>query len=226
MSRIEKEHGEEHNFYQSYTDLMMGLIAVLIVACSVMSVKLFDANTTKELALRINNFANLVQCIKEKSEYFEYHKEFERIELKKTISFPSWKSTIQYKDQVMLEAAGEELYDIINRYANENLSFKITIEGRSANASEKDLTYIEKGTDEYEEAAVLSYRRAKALYSLWHEIGGIKRLERKGKVEFFIAGSGLEGKYRYEDDEEWRNKTCVIHIIPYISPDICTETKK
>ena len=99
------------------------------------------------------------------------------------------------------------------------VSFKIVIEGRAAlsvDSCKNNPNY--PSSAQKTSADILSYHRAHSLYLLWKEyeiLGDIEKEESKGEI--FVCGSGFGGKNRYKDGEEDKNKTFVIHIIPYIN---------
>ena len=234
MSRFNlKNEGEEHNFWQNYTDLMAGLLIVFIITSLVAwygYIKLRDTigdagdndgdiKTRLEQLIKIIEFNTAQKSLE--SEYFHYNEQYQRFECKSDIMFEPNLANIPADKEEVFVKAGEELVNTILFKFKEsvNISFKIIIEGRAAR-------HLNKGSKEANEAAdrdlwhtmeIRSYERALSLYNLWNQNGIIKSIqEMNGEV--FISGSGFGGQGRYPNTpgQEELNKTFIIQIIPYI----------
>ena len=230
MGRISfKDNGEEHNFWQNYTDLMSGFLIVFIIASlsAYGSYRVFyqgaginegnigEIKVTAELYKTIRKFQKAQNSLN--SKYFVYNKEYQRFECKVDVEFTSESSTIPEGKKRDLINAGKELKKIIDDFkSSEDISFKVVIEGRAA--KKHDNPYPTQRNKDY--AAKLSYERARNLYLLWKGNGLLTSIEGKGgNGEVFVCGSGFEGKGRYSGygtNGEDRNKTFIIQIIPYI----------
>ena len=232
MSRISfKEEGEEHNFWQNYTDLMSGFLIVFIITSLVAygSYKVYvdlyhdkgitegninDIVINAELYKKIREFQEAQKSINRK--YFRYNEKFQRFECTVDVIFLPESPVIPtecYKD---LEAAGKEIEEIINKFKKStNVSFKIVIEGRAAQSHiSPNPTATQKAY-----AAKLSYERARNLHLFWKSKGLLNDIESQNG-EVFISGSGFEGKGRYTGygaNGEDKNKTFIIQIIPYLT---------
>ncbi len=224
MGRISfKDNGEEHNFWQNYTDLMSGFLIVFIIASlsaygsyRITIEKLDSIKVTAELYEKIQKLQEAQDSLN--SKYFVYNKEYQRFECKVDVEFTSESSTIPEGKKRDLINAGKELMKIIDKFkGSKNISFKVVIEGRAA--KKHDNPYPTQRNKDY--AAKLSYERARNLYLLWKGNGLLTSIEGKdGNGEVFVCGSGFEGKGRYSGygvNGEDRNKTFIIQIIPYIN---------
>lgn len=231
MSRISfRDNGEEHNFWQNYTDLMSGFLIVFIITSLVAygSYKVYvdlyhdkgitenninDIVVNAELYKKIREFQEAQKSISRK--YFRYNEQYQRFECTVDVIFVSESPDIPSQFFNQLELAGKEIEEIINNFKEStNVSFKVVIEGRAAQKHNLNPT---KAQSDY--AARLSYERARNLHLFWKTKGILKDVE-KQNGEVFISGSGYEGKGRYTGygpDGEDRNKTFIIQIIPYIT---------
>ena len=232
MSRISfKEDGEEHNFWQNYTDLMSGFLIVFIITSLVAygSYKVYvDLYHSKGITeSNINDIvvnANLYKKIREFQEaqksinqkYFKYNDKFQRFECTVDVTFLPESPVIPVQCYNELEAAGKEIEEIVDKFKESaNVSFKIVIEGRAARShNNPNPTSAQRAY-----AARLSYERARNLHLFWKSKGLMKNIEDQNG-EVFISGSGFEGKGRYTGygaNGEDKNKTFIIQIIPYIT---------
>ncbi len=232
MGRISfKDNGEEHNFWQNYTDLMSGFLIVFIIASlsaygsykeyfdlyhekGITEKNIDTIMVNAELYKKIRDFQEAQKSLN--SKYFVYKKEYQRFECKVDVEFTSESSTIPEGKKRDLINAGKELKKIIDDFkGSENISFKVVIEGRAA--KKHDNPYPTQRNKDY--AAKLSYERARNLYLLWKGNRLLTSIE-DGNGEVFVCGSGFEGKGRYSGygtNGEDRNKTFIIQIIPYIN---------
>lgn len=232
MSRLSfRDNGEEHNFWQNYTDLISGFLIVFIITSLVALgnyqtiVGLFKKEGVKEATVRdyIVN-AELYKKIRDFQEaqgsisrhYFKYNKEYQRFECTVDVVFEQDSIRIPEIYYSALEKAGIEIDNIIQQFAaSNNVSFKVVIEGRAAKPH--DLPNPTAKNKEY--AAKLSYGRARNLYLFWRDRGLLKNIDQRNG-EIFISGSGYEGKGRYSGygpEGEDKNKTFIIQIIPCIT---------
>lgn len=232
MSRLSfREEGEEHNFWQNYTDLMSGFLIVFIIASLVAygSYKIYvdlyhekgitegninDIVVNAELYQKIREFQDAQKSINRK--YFKYNEKFQRFECTVDVMFQPESPVIPNQCYNDLEAAGKEIEDIIEKFKEStNVSFKVVIEGRAARSHDNP----NPSTAQKSYAARLSYERARNLHLFWKSKGLLKNIE-KQNGEVFISGSGFEGKGRYTGygvNGEDKNKTFIIQIIPYIN---------
>lgn len=232
MSRISfRDNGEEHNFWQNYTDLMSGFLIVFIITSLVAygSYKVYldlyhekgiteaninDIVINAELYKKIREFQDAQKSINRK--YFRYNEAYQRFECTVDVRFLPENPIIPQDCKAELIAAGKEIEDIIDKFKESaNVSFKVVIEGRAARSHSNP----NPTTDQKAYAARLSYERARNLYTLWKNEGILNDVEEKNG-EIFISGSGLDGKGRYTgfgSNGEDRNKTFIIQIIPYLT---------
>lgn len=232
MSRLSfREDGEEHNFWQNYTDLMSGFLIVFIITSLVAygSYKVYvdlyhnkgitegninDIVVNAELYKKIREFQEAQKSINRN--YFKYNAQYQRFECTVNVTFAPESPIIPQSSYSQLIEAGKEVEDIIEKFIESaNVSFKVVIEGRAArphdtpNPNEAQKAF----------AASLSYNRARNLHLFWTNRGLLRNIE-KENGEVFISGSGYEGKGRYTGygpNGEDRNKTFIIQIIPYIA---------
>lgn len=232
MSRLSfREDGEEHNFWQNYTDLMSGFLIVFIITSLVAygSYKVYvdlyhnkgitegninDIVVNAELYKKIREFQEAQKSINRN--YFKYNAQYQRFECTVNVTFAPESPIIPQSSYSQLIEAGKEVEDIIEKFKESaNVSFKVVIEGRAArphdtpNPNEAQKAF----------AASLSYNRARNLHLFWTNRGLLRNIE-KENGEVFISGSGYEGKGRhtgYGPNGEDRNKTFIIQIIPYIA---------
>ena len=145
MSRIKfHDDGEEHNFWQNYTDLMSGFLIVFIIASivaynqynekeSLMSqlVEMAGGSKTgklsdldKERLVKLVSNAELYEKVSAfdkaqeslNSQYFHFDSLYRRFECKLDVQFVSDSSTIDSKYLKQLVQAGNEFVDIFNSY--------------------------------------------------------------------------------------------------------------
>ena len=231
MSRISfRDNGEEHNFWQNYTDLMSGFLIVFIITSLVAygSYKVYvdlyhnkgiteaninDIVVNAELYKKIREFQEAQKSISRK--YFRYNEEYQRFECTVDVLFAPDRPeipTMYYKE---LEAAGHEIDQIIEQFkTSTNVSFKVVIEGRAAKKHN-----VKLDAKQMAYGARLSFERARNLHLFWKSKGILNNLEEQNG-EVFISGSGFGGKGRYTGygpDGEDKNKTFIIQIIPYIT---------
>lgn len=232
MSRISfRENGEEHNFWQNYTDLMSGFLIVFIITSLVAygSYKVYvdlyhnkgitenninDIVINADLYKKICEFQEAQDSINRK--YFKYNKEYQRFECTVDVLFAPESPVIPPTCYWKLREAGKEVEEIVDEFKEStNVSFKVVIEGRAA----KSHSNPNPSADQRAYAARLSYERARNLYLLWKNDSLLTKIEQQ-KGEVFISGSGYEGKGRhtgYGPNGEDKNKTFIIQIIPYIT---------
>lgn len=199
-----KNPGEQHNAWQSYADLMAGLVIVFLIAAVGYLVSNDEGRKIKAIMA-----AQKELC--EKSENFYYNEEYNRFECKIFVVFPNWDArrdarpqevhwTIPTDNRDALVKAGRELKDYIDRMKNkyEDVEFEILIDGRISGSSDGP------GCQQ------LSYMRAYSLYELWKS----ENLFDNTKDNIHAAGSSSGGRGRYGDE---RDRTFIIQIIPYLT---------
>lgn len=232
MSRLSfRDDGEEHNFWQNYTDLMSGFLIVFIITSLVAygSYKVYvdlyhdkgitesnihDIVVNAELYKKIREFQDAQKSINRK--HFRYNEKYQRFECTVNVTFDSESPVIPQACYAQLAEAGKEVEDIIDEFKESaNVSFKVVVEGRAARSHSNP----NPSNDQKAYAARLSYERARNLYLFWKNRGLLNNIEQQNG-EVFISGSGFEGKGRYTGygaNGEDRNKTFIIQIIPYIT---------
>lgn len=232
MSRISfRENGEEHNFWQNYTDLMSGFLIVFIITSLVAygSYKVYvdlyhnkgitenninDIVINAEIYKKICEFQEAQDSIIRK--YFKYNEEYQRFECTVDVMFAPESPAIPPTCYSKLKEAGKEVEEIVDKFKEStNVSFKVVIEGRAA----KSHSNPNPSADQRAYAARLSYERARNLYLFWKNDSLLTNIEQQNG-EVFISGSGYEGKGRYTGygpNGEDKNKTFIIQIIPCIT---------
>lgn len=203
MKILAKNTGEQHNFWQNYTDLMSGLMLIFLIASVGYVVSQDDSRKIKAIINAQKELAN-------QSQYFTYNEQFNRFECIIDVEFAAYSlvhdidvaSQIPYKAETDLIKAGKELRKFIDTQKNkyEGIDFEILIDGRAAG-------HYQSGTL----VPQISYRRAFSLYDLWYRNG----LFDNTKDNIHPAGSGYGGVGRYPDFDD-RNRTFIISIIPFI----------
>ena len=246
MTRLNfRDSAEEHNFWQNYTDLMAGFLIVFIIT-SLMAyvgyksfVDIFTANSNGEVTVKdvivnhklykkIREFQIVSKELGNKSKYFKYNDEFRRFECSIDVQFEPRDAIIKKQYKADLIAAGHELETLVSSYQDkaDNIAFKIIIDGRAANNLSKDINGGKpwvKGDANWKETEVKSYERARAVRDLWEANGIFNADSNHSNIDVIISGSGFGGSGRYKQqkgvnvDNEARNKTFIIQIIPYIN---------
>ena len=149
MSRLSfRKEGEEHNFWQNYSDLMAGFLIVFIIASLVAYsnykkyVDLYyekgitegninDIVVKADLYNKITEFQRAQKSLN--SEYFRYNDTYDRFECKVDVQFDSDDSTLPASSKDVMVEAGRELEKILTNFAQStNVAFKIVIDGRAA----------------------------------------------------------------------------------------------
>ena len=230
MGRIDfKDNGEEHNPYQSYTDLMSGFLIVFIIA-SVISItgigagpngKGGDGNVTEKLRDAIIELQKAQKEISNKD--LEYDTLYNVLRLKREINFQAEKYDIPEENKDYLIKVGESVEKIADKFKNnEHIGLNIIIDGR-----------IEAGKIERQRGNQyrLSYNRALSLFYLWAD-ENIVHLSYDDKPQsrssaltdknVIIAGSGKGGEARIEG----KNKTFIIRLVPYVKTDLTNENTR
>ena len=233
MGRLNfRSQGEEHNFWQNYTDLMSGFLIVFIIAslvayssymryvdlyhrAGVTEANIHDIYVNAELAKKIKEFQEAQKSLD--NQYFSYNEKYNRFECKIDVMFAPNDASLPAVNKAELIEAGRALEGILMKFSEStNVAFKIIIEGRAARRHGirlEDIPEWQKKLIEH-----LSYSRARNLYELWKQNQIMTHVEDLNG-EVFISGSGLEGQGRYTgygENGEDRNKTFIIQIIPYI----------
>ena len=191
MSRLSfREDGEEHNFWQDYTDLMSGFLIVFIITSLVAygSYKVYvdlyhnkgitegninDIVVNAELYKKIREFQEAQKSINRN--YFKYNAQYQRFECTVNVTFAPESPIIPQSSYSQLIEAGKEVEDIIEKFKESaNVSFKVVIEGRAArphdtpNPNEAQKAF----------AASLSYNRARNLHLFWTNRGLLRNIEK------------------------------------------------
>lgn len=240
-----RDNGEDHNFWQNYTDLMSGFLIVFIIT-SLMAyvgyksfVDIFTVNSNGEVTVKdvivnhklykkIREFQVVSKELGKKSKYFKYNDEFRRFECSIDVQFVSESAIIEDQYKSDLIAAGYELESLVSSYQSkaDNIAFKIIIDGRAANNLSSAVNGgkpWKKGDAAWKTMEVRSYERARAVRDLWESNGIFNADSNHTNIDVIISGSGFGGSGRYKQqkginvDNEARNKTFIIQIIPYIN---------
>lgn len=229
-----KDTGDEHNFWQNYTDLMSGFLIVFIITSlvaynsyrgffelyygvGVTEANINDIVVNAKLYKKIKEFQEAQNQLQ--SKYFAYSPRFDRFECTVDVLFNPEDPIIPEGNKEALIAAGKELERIIKKFVTTtDVAFKVIIEGRAA---QRFGTNPDSAHKNY--AETLSYNRARNLKNLWLENGILTNIETL-HGELFVSGSGYGGQGRHtaktdpqSKDPEGLNKTFIIQIVPYIT---------
>lgn len=195
MSRLNlRREGEEHNFWQNYTDLMTGFLIVFIIASltaystyrvyvdkfeklGVSEANIKDIIIDAELYRKIKEFQDAQKTLD--TEYFTFNEEYGRFEYTRDVQFDSGDYTHirpEYQDDLI--RAGKQLDSIMTAFnQNTGVKFKVVIEGRLANHLQPGETWIEPSmTKEWDKALQNSYQRAHTVVDLWQSNGVMSNL--------------------------------------------------
>lgn len=222
--------GEEHDFWQNYTDLMSAFLIVFIITSIVAWYGYIrvtgelggdggNIKVTIEQSRMIREFMEAQKSLN--SNYFKYNDVYKRFECTVDVLFDENEAKIPTENMAELIAAGRELENIIEAFnSSVQVAFKVIIEGRAARHQNKgsDAENIAADKSAWSYAETLSYNRARNLYNLWIQNNILENLE-EINGEIFISGSGFGGQGRYVGygrEGEGRNKTFIIQIVPYL----------
>ena len=179
--------GEEHNFWQNYTDLMSGFLIVFIVASLVAysSYKIYvdlyhekgitEANVNDiiinaELYQKIREFQDAQKSLN--SQYFRYNEQYKRFECKIDVQFTSNDFEHILPEYVEdLKNAGRELDSILSQFTKTTgVMFKVVVEGRLANnLKDGGIHWVtpEGNPSAWKQGLENSYKRALTVVELW-----------------------------------------------------------
>ena len=227
---------KESFFWTSYSDLMTSLFLVMLVLLVIVAASLSknlrearrqisvakkEAEMARDAALaekakiewdyenikrELEKIKDVENSIKEiDSQHFYYDEHYNRFTLKglKT-NFHRYSSNIydlSKDDRDTLINVGKAISSFVTKakLKNSDADYIIVIEGQTS-------------ADGYKKNNELSYQRAMALMEFWtanKECG----LTRNSPCEFIISGSGAEGNFRDEEDDD-NNRRFVIPIMP------------
>lgn len=185
--------GEEHNFWQNYTDLMSGFLIVFIIASlvayssykvyvdlyhkkGITEVNINDIIINSELYKKIKQFQDAQSSLN--SEYFRYNSKFNRFECKIDVQFTAYDYEHIRPEYIQpLKKAGEELEGILQKFqetAGNQVRFKVIVEGRLANDLTDGGTHWvtpEEKPDLWKQGLENSYKRALTVVELWRSNG-------------------------------------------------------
>ena len=127
MSKLNfKNEGDEHNFWQNYTDLMSGFLVVFIITSLVAwygYIKVTGAiggdggsiKVTIEQSRMIREFNEAQKSLV--SEYFHYNEQYQRFECKSDIMFePNLANIPADKEEIFIEAGKELVNKILSKF--------------------------------------------------------------------------------------------------------------
>ena len=191
MSRLTfHKGGEEHNFWQNYTDLMSGFLIVFIIASLVAysSYKIYvdlyhkkgitetnihDIVINAELYKKIREFQEAEKSLN--NEYFQYNSDYNRFECKIDVQFTANDfQNIKPEYIEPLKEAGKYLETLITNFSDSTeVKFKVIVEGRLANdLRDQGANWVTpENTRRWNEGLVNSYKRASTVVELWRKNG-------------------------------------------------------
>lgn len=163
---------------------------------------------SQEKFKKINEITTALDKMSDES-YFRFNKACKRHELVHGGLFDFNSFVIKGNQKPMLIQVGRELASIINQVKVEDgVQYMLVIEGRAGRFEDEEMN------SKYNTFAKrLSYERAKALYDLW--IDNYIRFD-EDLCQVIISGSGFEGSCRYARNEEIKNRSFVIQLIPKV----------
>lgn len=189
-------------FWASYSDLMTSLFFVML---ALYAITYFLLSKQKKLAeeqlKRIQAMEESVQALAQK-QYFKYEERYKRFILKNAVEFEKGQSFIGFRYRTQLIEVGKEINELVKkgREQNTDVRYLIIVEGMASK-------------DNYQKNYELSYARAKSLYELWTNQGGL--YFDPEFTEVLLCGSGTGGVGRSENEPE--NQRFLIQIIPKFS---------
>ena len=197
MSRLSfHKDGEEHNFWQNYTDLMSGFLIVFIIASLVAysSYKIYvdlyhekgiteaninDIIINADLYEKIRQFQDAQKSLN--AQYFRYNEEYKRFECKIDVQFTANDfENIRPEYIEDLKNAGVELDSILTKFTETTgVMFKVIVEGRLANDLKNggaNWVTPENNPKAWKAAMENSYKRALTVVELWRSNGILSNL--------------------------------------------------
>lgn len=234
MSKIQfKDNGEEHNSYQSYTDLMSGFLIVFMVASVIAIVIYRDAIKWREEHEGIVNFIEAVLNdeggsgiditegdIQISLELYKAMNELRKAQEKisnKFIEYDSEHNMFRVKKHVEFEENDPKIPEKDKADLIEiGKSIQQVVTGFKGNDYIGFKIIVDGRIGEGEQEKIphsqrnLSYNRAHNLHLLW------KQHNILSQENLIVAGSGLEGEGR----EPGKNRTFVIQVVPYIKTNL------
>lgn len=188
--------GEEHNFWQNYTDLMSGFLIVFIIASLVAysSYKIYvdlyhekgiteaninDIIINADLYEKIRQFQDAQKSLN--SQYFRYNEQYKRFECKIDVQFTANDfENIRPEYIEDLKNAGVELDSILTKFTETTgVMFKVIVEGRLANDLKNggaNWVTPESNPKAWKAAMENSYKRALTVVELWRSNGILSNL--------------------------------------------------
>lgn len=217
MSRLNlKKDGEQHNFWQNYTDLMSGFLIVFIIASltayttyriyvnkfeelGVNEANIKDIIIDAELYRKIKNFQEAQEKLS--SQYFSYNSEYGRFECTIDVQFTANDfNTIQDEYREPLIEAGKQLDSIITQFSDTTgVKFKVIVEGRLANNLKEGQKWITPNDkEEWNRGMENSYKRARTVVELWRNAGIMKDLMIVDNSKYVTNQDHLDSNYSGE----------------------------
>ena len=200
-------------FWMSFSDLMISLFFVVLVLYVLTYIMLKKEQSKLEVENeKLNQILQLEQQFKPLQNdvdfiYLENCKKYISRELTSIEIFEPNETDIktQYIDATI--KVGQKLEQLLKELNSENegFSYLIIVEGNMAN------TWDQQYDSDNHYGYTTSYKRALAVYNLWHNSGIDLR---KYNSEILISGSGFSGMCR--DKVEDNNKRFSVQIIPKI----------
>jgi len=220
----------DDNFWPSYVDLLTSLffIVLLLFAMSFVLFKKQEAELKASAAeaQRLKEIRQNLNVLLGDTVFFIPRPEYKRYELATDVEFVKAKEEfneddlLNYKSTVHdLRETGEKLMTIVSnlkvkKEKDENykdVSYLMVIEGRASNLSPEKNKIKANFDFNYH----LSYMRAFNLFQFWKEQGYDFSSENlQDIIDLQISGNGLGGVGRYSTEEEHRNQSFIIQILP------------
>lgn len=213
MGRIKfRTEGEQHNFWQNYTDLIMGFMIVFIIAAlsglyaGKGNSNTVEARTAENEEQKVSEDEyNAIKRLKEAqeaisdTEVFIYNKKHQWFELKSDYLFDAESSKIKDEYKKGVEDLLRQINERVVEPYKDLLKITIVFDGRAAKGEK---------SNNYEYARTLSLSRANSIREVWEGINP--------NFKTLCVGSGFDGEGRYKDGNEDNNKTVVIRVIPSV----------
>lgn len=219
----------DNNYWMSYSDLLTGLVIIfLIISVHFWQKQKVSYKRTQELEAEFKmtkkqekqlNIIDKAQSGLAKNKLFNYNTKYKRYEINVNTMFEAGAWNVPKENEAELKAAGYQLRNFIKNLNDTlkkdtlNIEFIVIIEGRAAKHKDKGSKIANEKANklEWDYAKELSFKRAYNLQYFWNYFNIFKDMP---YCDVLAVGSGFEGNGRYPYEEEEKNKTFIIQVIP------------
>jgi outer membrane protein OmpA-like peptidoglycan-associated protein len=222
MNKMDKNKKSFDLFWASYADLMISLFFVMLVLFVSTVIKLNkDKKVLEEQLKVIKTVEENLKPLKKESSLFKYEEKYKRFILAFDVQFNNNQDNINNPSHIVnysstivkTKDAGLKLKQLVDllmalkkRDSSLNdVSYILTISGYASNYGEVYPNYE------------LSYRRALNLFMYWKSQGiDFEQRQYNELIDLQIAGNGVGGVGRYNNENEVKNQRFIIQIFPKI----------